>query len=41
MNRKEFLSTTFLASLGVLIPVHAHDFLTRDEEPKLSDFEKV
>ncbi len=40
MNRKEFLSTTFLASLGVLIPVHAHDFLTIDKEPKLSNFEK-
>ncbi|GEL10808.1 hypothetical protein SAMN05192550_0140 [Flavobacterium glycines] len=40
MNRKEFISTTFLASLGAFLPMQAHPFSDSDEQPKLSDFEK-
>lgn len=40
MNRKDFISTTLLASLGTLLPMRAHSILFSDEQPKLSDFEK-
>jgi len=41
MNRKEFISTTMLASLGACLPMHASGFLNGfGKQLPLSDFEK-
>lgn len=41
MKRKDFISTTILATLGVTIPMQAYPFLDINQKiPKLSDFEK-
>jgi hypothetical protein len=40
MERRDFIYTTFLASLAVTIPAQAHNFLSSEIDPKLSDFEK-
>ena len=41
MDRKTFLQTSFLASLGACLPMHANGFLNFDvQDLPLSDFEK-
>ncbi|WNH10741.1 hypothetical protein [Thalassobellus suaedae] len=41
MKRKDFISTTILATLGVTIPMQAYPFLDINQKTsKLSDFEK-